>query len=155
MRAPITKTKDFRRTTFRPKHRPVVRALAEAFFSPDGEVSDERLDAFVDEFDAYVSPASKSLRFGLLVLLFVLRWSPLLFFRPKTFEELSLADRLTHLERLERSKVGQLALVVISFKTMMTMIFYEDEAELRGLGYPGEERHRYRRRSLPVSESAA
>jgi hypothetical protein len=131
-----------------------VRALAEAFFSPDGEVSPEKLDAFVDDVDGFVSPTSKTLRFGLLLLLGVLRWSPLLFFRFRAFEDLSVDDRIHHLERLEKSRIGNLALVVISYKTIMTMIFYEDEAELRGLGYPGPERHRWRR-VLPVAEKGA
>ena len=53
-------TKDFRRTTLRPRHRPVVRALAEALFSPDGEASPERLDGFADEaFPIFGMPTVK------------------------------------------------------------------------------------------------
>jgi len=136
-------TKDFQRKTLRPRHRPIVRALAEALFSPDGEASPERLDAFVDEVDAFISPASKTLRFGLLMLLNVLHWSPLLFGKLGFFANLSIPDRVTHLERLERSKVRQLGMIVVAYKTVMTMLFYEDEAELAGLGYPGPERKRY------------
>ena len=77
-------TKDFRRTTLRPRHRPIVRALAEALFSPDGEATPERLDAFVDEVDDFISPASKTLRFGLVMMLGILRWSPLLFGRTRS-----------------------------------------------------------------------
>jgi hypothetical protein len=141
-------TKDFERTTLRARHRPVVRALAEAMFSPDGDVSKERLDAFVDEVDAFISPASKTLRFGLVVMLVVLRWSPLLFLRFRMFDEMSVDDRLHHLERLEKSKITQLPLIVVAYKTVMTMLFYEQEQELAALGYPGPERKRWRR-SLP------
>lgn len=150
MAVPLTRTKDFRRTTLRARHRPVVRALAEAFFSPDGEVPDDKLDAFVDDVDGFISPTSKTLRFGLLMLLTFLQWSPLLYFRLHTFADLPLSARLEHLERLEQSRIPKLALLVISYKTIMTMIFYEDEAELKGLGYPGAERHRWRR-VLPVA----
>jgi hypothetical protein len=136
-------TKDFRRTTLRPRHRPIVRALAEALFSPNGEATPERLDAFVDEVDAFISPASKTLRFGLVMMLGVLRWSPLLFGRFRLFEDLTIAERVEHLERLDRSKVKQLPLIVVAYKTVMTMLFYEDEQELKGLGYPGAERKRY------------
>lgn len=136
-------TKDFRRTTLRAHHRPVVRALAEALFSPDGEATPERLDAFVDEVDEFISPASKTLRFGLVMMLHVLRWSPILFGKFRTFDEMSIDDRLRHLERLDRSKVKQLPLIVVAYKTVMTMLFYEDEQELRGLGYPGHARKRY------------
>ncbi len=136
-------TKDFRRTTLKPRHRPLVRALAEALFSPNGEATPERLDAFVDDVDAFLSPASKTLRFGLVMMLHVLRWSPLFFGRFRLFEDLTVDERVTHLERLDHSKVKQLPLIVVAYKTVLTMLFYEDEDELRGLGYPGAERKRY------------
>jgi hypothetical protein len=150
---PALVTKDFARTTLKARHRPVLRALAEAMFSQDGEVVPGRLDAFVDEVDAFISPASKTLRFGLVVMLIAIRWSPLLFFRLKTFDELSVEDRVHHLDRLERSKVKQLPLLVVAYKTILTMLFYEDEKEQRVLGYPGSERKRWLAgRPLPVVE---
>jgi len=136
-------TKDFQRKTLRPRHRPIVRALAEALFSPDGEASPERLDAFVDEVDAFISPASKTLRFGLVLMLGVLRWSPLLFGKFRLFDSMTVAERIHHLERLDQSKVKQLPLIVVAYKTVMTMLFYEEEQELEGLGYPGYERKRH------------
>lgn len=137
-------TKDFQRTTLRAHHRPVLRALAEAMFAPDGEVSIARLDAFVEEVDRFISPASKTLRFGLLAMLFAIRWSPLLFLRLKPFEALTVAERVHHLEALEKSKVRQLPMLVVAYKTILTMIFYEDEDEQRAIGYPGPARRRWR-----------
>lgn len=151
--APRTLTKDFERTTLKPHHRPVIRALAEAMFSPDGEVEPERLDAFVDELDAFISPASKTLRFGLVLMTFAVRWSPLLSLRLSPFEALPVDDRVRHLERLERSKVAQLPLLVVAFKTILTLLFYEDEGEQRAIGYPGPERRRWRR-ALPTAPAA-
>lgn len=142
--------RDFRRKTLRPGGKQTARALAEAFFAEDGDVPAERLDAFVEDLDAFVSPASKTLRFGLVAMLFLIRWSPLLFGRMRTFESLSCGERVRHLERLERSKVAQLPLLVVAYKTVMTMLFYEDEEELRSLGYPGTERKRWTR-GLPVA----
>lgn len=136
-------TKDYRRTTLKPRHRPVVRALAEAFFSPDGEASEERLDAFIDEVDGYISPASKTLRFGLLMMLGLIQWSPLLYGRFRTFTAMGREDRIVHLERLEASKLVQLPLLVVAYKMVMTMLFYEDAGELAALGYPGPERKRW------------
>ena len=136
-------TKDFRRTTLRPRHRPIVRALAEALFSPAGEATPERLDAFVDEVDQFISPASKTLRFGLVLMLGVLRWSPLFFGKFRLFDDMSVEERIAHLERLDRSKVKQLPLIVVAYKTVMTMLFYEDPHELAGLGYPGHARKRH------------
>lgn len=141
-------TKDFQRTTMRAGQRPVVRALAEAFFSPDGEVPADRLDAIVDELDAFVSPASKTLRFGLVMILLVIRWSPFLFLKLRTFDALSVPERIAHLERLERSRVTQLPLLVVAYKTILTMLFYENDAEQTALGYPGPERRRW---LLPVA----
>ncbi|MBX3201065.1 MAG: hypothetical protein KF894_23190 [Labilithrix sp.] len=147
-------TKDFARSTLSARHRPVLRALAEAMFSPDGEVPPERLDAFVEEVDGFISPASKTLRFGLVVMLVAIRWSPLLFLRFRTFDELTVDERVHHLERLERSKVKQLPLLVVAYKTVLSMIFYEDEQEQRAIGYPGAERRRWQT-SLPVVQPRA
>ena len=121
-----------------------MRALAEAFFSPDGEVTDVRLDALVDEVDAFISPASKTLRAGLMLLLGLIQWSPLLYGKFRLFTDLSREDRIHHLERLEASKITQLPLLVIAYKTLMTVLFYEDEGELRAIGYTSE-RKRYLR----------
>jgi hypothetical protein len=146
-------TKDFKRSTLKARHRPIVRALAEAMFSPDGEVASERLDAFVEDVDGFISPASKTLRFGLVLMLAVIQWSPLLFFRLRTFDQMTVDERVHHLERLEKSKVKQLPLLVVAYKTILTMIFYEDETEQLTLGYPGHERTRWKRapgRALPI-----
>jgi len=149
-------TKDFQRTTLKGDDRLVVRALAEAMFSPDGEVSAERLDAFVDEVDAFISPASKTLRFGLRVMLFAIRWSPLLFFRLRPFDAMTVDERIAHLERLERSKVRQLPLLVVAYKTVLTMLFYEHPDEQRAIGYPGPERRRWKRGpALPMLDDAS
>jgi hypothetical protein len=36
-----------------------------------------------------------------------------------------------------------LLLPLIAFKTVLAMHFFEDDAELRALGYPGDERKRW------------
>jgi hypothetical protein len=144
---PTTLTKDFQRTTLKDGHRLVVRALAEAFFSPDGEVSNERLDGFVVEVDRFISPASKTLRFGLRTMLTAIRWSPLLYLGLRPFDALPTEARVRHLERLEKSSIAQLTLLVVAYKTVLTLLFYEDEAEQRAFGYPGPERKRWLLRS--------
>lgn len=136
--------RDFARTTFAERHAVVLRAIGEAMFSPDGEATPERLDAFVAEMDRFVSYASKTLRFGLVMMLRVIQWSPFFFGKWRTFEALSVDERVHHLEELEASKITQLPLLVVAFKTVGSMLFYEEEAELRALGYPGPERHRYK-----------
>jgi hypothetical protein len=151
---------DFQRTTLSANHRTVVRALAEAMFSADGEVPAARLDRLVTEVDRYISPASKTLRFGLVVLLVAIQWSPVFFLRLRTFDALSVDERVKHLERLERSKVATLALLVFAYKTLLTMLFYEDPAEQRALGYSPQRALEYERsgpdrRRVPILERRA
>jgi hypothetical protein len=141
-------TKDYRRTTLKRRHRPVVRALAEALVAPDGEMDGPRLDAFVDELDRFISAASKTLRFGLKLMLDVIRWSPILSWKLRAFEDLTIDERIHHLERLESSKIAQLPLLVVSYKTLMTMLYYDDPKELDAIGYSSE-RKRYR--PLPMA----
>jgi hypothetical protein len=124
-------------------------------------VEPERLDALAAEVDAFVSCASKTLRFGLCAMLDVLRWAPLfLIGRWRTFDELPRAERTRVLHAMERSKLAQLTLIVVAYKTVMTVLFFESEAELRAVGYTGAERHRYKRalalapRAEPLAEHA-
>lgn len=142
------------RHTLTRRDRVVVRAIAEAMFSQDGEVSDARLDAHVTDVDDYVSAASPAIRFGLRLALFVVRVTPLLLlFRLGTLERLGVDDRVALLSRLERSRITLLSLAFIGWRTVMTLVFYEDPIELRSIGYAGEERLRHKRRlpSLVVS----
>lgn len=134
----------------------VVRAIAEAMFSEDGEVDDARLDAHVHEVDAHVTAASRPLCAGLRILLFVVRIAPvLLFFRLSTIERLPVRERVTVLSRLERSKLVGLSLAFVGWRTVMTLVFYEHPVELRAIGYTVDERSRYKRGlALPVLTTA-
>jgi hypothetical protein len=127
------------RTTLTTHDRVVLRAVAEAMFSEDGEVEAARLDAHIEDVDAFISSASKPLRAGLRIALFVVRIAPvLLFFRLRTIEGLSRGDRVRVLSRLERSPLASLALAFIGWRTVMTFVFYEHPAELAMLGYTSE-----------------
>ena len=140
------------RTTLRARDRVVLRAVAEAMFSQDGEVGSARFDAHLDEVDSYVSGASKPVRFGLRVALFIVRIAPvLLFFRLCTIDRLPLDERVDLLSRLERSRITNLSLAFIGWRTILTMVFYEDPAELRNLGYTAERKvHKRRLPTLPT-----
>lgn len=105
----------------------------------------DKLDAFVDDVDGFISPMSKTMRFGLMALLVAVQWSPLIYGRLRSFTEMKNEDRIHHLEKLESSKLTQLSLLVVAWKTLLTMLFYEDPDELKSLGYPGPERKRYLR----------
>jgi len=137
------------RSTLSEGDRVVVRAIAEAMFSEDGEVERARLDAHVEEVDRYVSHASKPVRLGLRIALFIVRVAPiLLFYRLRAREQLGVAERVVVLSRLERSRLSDLSLMFVGWRTIMTLVFYEDAAELRAIGY-GDERKQYKR-ALPL-----
>ena len=141
------------RRTLTARDRVIVRAIAEAMFAQDGEVSSARLDAHVADVDDYVSAASIEVRSGLRLALLVVSLAPLVFFfRLATIARLSIDDRVALLSRLERSRVTLLSLAFIGWRTVMTLVFYEDAAELRNIGYAGEERLRHKRRlpALPL-----
>ncbi len=124
-------------------------------FSQDGEVGAGTLDAHLDDVDAFVSAASKTLRFGLRVALYVVRFAPIfLFFRTRTLERLNVDDRVALLSRLERSSFAALSLAFIGWRSVMTLVFYESPTELKRLGYASDERHVYKRR-LPTLAAAS
>jgi len=145
----LARTRDFARTTLTRRHRALVRGFAETLFAwdaPRGTDSAARLDAFVDDVDRFISPASKTLRFGLLAMLDVVRLAPLfLVGRLAVFEDLAIADRTRMLERMEASRFAPLCLVFVAFKTLMTIAYYEEPSELAAIGYPGAARERYKR----------
>jgi hypothetical protein len=142
--APALHVKDFQRTTLRPRHRVLVAKLAEAYFSEGARLDPEALAAFTVEVDHAISFASKTLRFGLRLMLDALRFAPLFMLGKLTlFEDLELPDRVKVLLRMERSSFAPWTIVFIAWKTLMTLLFFEDPAVLRDIGYPGPERHRY------------
>ncbi len=143
------------RKTLTRRDRIVLRAVAEAMFSQDGEVERERLDAHLDEVDAFISNASKPVRLGLRFALFVVRLAPvLLLFRMRMLESLEVDERVAVLSRLERSRFAELSLAFIGWRTVMTLVFYEDPVELAALGYASDERKVYKRR-LALAPMAA
>ncbi len=133
-----------------------MRGLAEAMFSPAGEVTPERLDAVVRDVDHFISHASKTLRFGLVLMLEAVRWlPPFLIRRWSLFENLPRGEKIRMLEQMERSRLVVLTLVLIAYKSILMMVFFEDAAELRDIGYTGPERQRYKRGLLlPVLPAA-
>lgn len=131
----------------------MVRALAEAMFSEDGEVDPARLDAHVGEVDAFVGTASKTTRLAMRAALLLVRLAPvLLFVRLTTLERLAVGERVALLSRIERATTSSLLFAFIGWRTVMTFIFYEDASELRRLGYD-DERRRYKR-ALPIAAAA-
>lgn len=142
------------RSTLTRRDRIVLGAVAEAMFSQDGEVDRGRLDAHVGAVDAFISHASKPVRFGLRLALFVVRIAPvLLFVRMRMLESLSVDERVSVLRRLERSRFAKLSLAFVGWRAVMTMVFYEHPAELASVGYASDERKVYKRRLALVASA--
>lgn len=124
----------------------MLRAMAEAMFAQDGEVDHTTLEAHLDDVDTFISSASRALRVGLRLALFVVRIAPLLlFFRMRTLERLSVDERVAVLSRLERSRIANLSLAFIGWRSVMTLVFYESPTELATAGYVSDERKVYKR----------
>jgi hypothetical protein len=133
----------------KPRHRTVVRALAEGLLHHDGGPSEAQLDALVERVDAHLGAVSPTLLGGLLAGIDFVRWLPVLsLFALSTFEGLSVERRIEVLERMERSRFALVLLPLVAYKTILSLHFFEDRAELRAMGYPGDDR---RKRYLEVA----
>lgn len=123
----------------------MIAAIAEALFSRDEKpLEPVMLDAFVTNIDGFMSPASKTLRSGLVLMLELLRLLPLVVVgKFSLFDDLPIATRTRMLDAMDRSRFSFFPLIVVAFKTMLTLVYFEDDARLRAIGYPGEERKRY------------
>jgi len=124
----------------------MVRALGEALFHHDAGPSAEQLDTLVGAVEGHLVPVSRPQRALLLLALELVHWLPLLLLMGLgTFEDLSVERRLRVLERMDRSKVVALLMPLVAFKTLFAMLFFEQPAELRAMGYPGDDRKRWLR----------
>jgi hypothetical protein len=127
-----------------PHQRAMFRALGEALFSHASGPRPEQLDALALGMERHLEPVSRTQRTLLLLALELVRWLPVLFFvAARPFEDVSLEKRVRLLERMDRSHATLLLMPLVAFKSIMAMYFFEDEDELRAMGYPGDERKRW------------
>jgi hypothetical protein len=130
--------------------RAVVRALGEALFHHADGPTPEQLDTLVAGVEAHLQPVSRPQRAALLLALTLVTWLPvLLWVAPASFDQVSVPKRLRILERMDRSRVLLLLMPLVAFKTLFAMLFFEQPAELRAMGYPGDERKRWLRLVKP------
>jgi hypothetical protein len=127
------------RFVLRPRQRVVLRALGDALFAHEDGPCAAQLDALVGGFEAHLTPVSRTLRFGLLAMLDLIRWLPvLLLVAVRPFEALDRERRVRILERMERSRAAALLVPLVAYKSFLAFIFFEDPDELRAMGYPGD-----------------
>lgn len=150
--AVVPATRDWQRSTFGPYGRGVLRALAEAFFTDPDDPSDRgaglRFDWLVDDVDDFISRASPALRNGVRIALVLIDLAPIFFVgRLRRCGSLSLADRERYLAKIEESQLPRVSLLVVMFKTLMTVLYFEHPEAAPHLGYDG--RHERAQRLLP------
>jgi hypothetical protein len=144
----MTRSPDAPASPLAPRHRVTVRALAEALFGHDGGPTPAQLDTLVAAVDAHLTPVSAPQRALLLLALDLIRWLPvLLFLAARPFEDVPVDRRVRLLERMDRSRVLPLLMPLVAYKTLLSLLFFEQAEELRAMGYPGDERKRW---LLPV-----
>lgn len=121
--------------------RRIVESIADALVEVD---DGRRLEALTEEVLSFVSAAAFASRVTLGAALFILRWTPLLMclsWRP--LDLLARDRRREVLERVERS--ATFGLVLVPWRTLLLLHFYEDARELSRVGYRNE-----RKRHLAV-----
>jgi hypothetical protein len=127
-----------------PRHRAVVRAVAEGLFAHDDGPTTVQLDALAARYEEHLAAVSRQLRPLLLLSLDFVRWLPLLLFASwLPFDALPVGRRTALLERMEKSRALPLVLAFVAQKTLLTLLFFESPEELRAMGYPGPERKRW------------
>jgi len=151
----VPTTRDWQRTTFGPFGKRVLFALAEAFFTDPDDPADrgaaQRFAWLVDDVDDFISQASPSLRWGTRIAALLVELAPLFFIgRFARCSSLPLEERERYLSKVEASAVPRVAVLVVMFKTLMTVLYFEHPEAAPHLGYDGRhERFRASRPSLP------
>lgn len=128
------------------RQRATVRALGEALFHHADGPTPLQLDELVAGVEAHMRPVSRPQRAALLLALLLVRWLPvLLWVAPEPFDAVSVPKRLRILERMDRSRALVLLMPLVAFKTLFSLLFFEQPDELRAMGYPGDARKRWLR----------
>lgn len=116
----------------------VARAIAATLFEADAThpVPRERLDFTLQELRAYVSRVGLQTRLAFGFAFFVLQHAPfLLMGKIRRFTKLSGDARRRYLEKLEKSRLG---LVVVLVKTVLSFVYFEHPDALAGTGYDAQ-----------------
>lgn len=154
----VPSTRDWQRTTFGPYGKRILFAMAEAFFTDPDDPADrgapQRFAWLVDDVDDFISQASPALRWGTRIAAVLVDVAPIFFIgRFARCSSLPLVDRERYLARVEASTVPRVAVLVVMFKTLMTVLYFEHPEAAPHLGYDGRhERFRASRSSLPPAE---
>src|ERR1700742_3102309 len=113
------------RFVLRPRQRVVLSALGDALFGHHDGPRPGQLERLVDGFEAHLTPVSRTLRFGLLAMLELIRWLPvLLLVSLRPCESLAREGRVRLLERMERSRLPLLLVPLVAYKSFLAFIYF-------------------------------
>lgn len=127
------------RATFSARQRRVIRHLAQALYD-DGAAPgvDARLDWLVGEVDDFVGRAGWVTRLSLHLALFALEALPaLLGFGPRRLTSLSREASVRYLARLERDHADGVGVALVSWKSVLTVLYFEHPDALAETNYDG------------------
>lgn len=138
--AVVPATRDWERRTFGPFARRALRGIGEALFTDPHDPAESnaaaRFDWLVDDADAMVSSGSRQLRWGIRIAIVLVELLPLFVIgKPRLASSLSLEQRERYLIELEASRITQLALLAVLFKTFLTVLYFEHPEAAPHLGY--------------------
>ena len=153
--APEPASRDFERSTFGPFARRAIRGAAEAFFTDPEEPADRGADArmawLVEDADDMVSHGSTQLQTGLRIAIVVLELLPIFVVgRLALASSLTLDERVHFLRKIETGPITFLALLVVAWKTLLTVLYFEHPEAAPRMGYDG--RHDRYKAALQKSE---
>jgi hypothetical protein len=145
-RRPSPDARDFRVHAFGPITRPLVRSLAEALFHdearPPGEAA-ERYEWVTEQADDFAGHASAQLAMSLRLAAIAVEWLPLIVVgRFTRASSMSAEARSAYVSALERHPISWFALLVVAWKTLLTIVWFEHPENAKELQYDGRhERH--------------
>ena len=157
--AVVPATRDWQRVTFGPFARRAIRAVAEAMFTdqtaPVDEGAKARFEWLVLDADAMISNGSRQLRLGMRCTIVLLELLPLFVVgQLSRCSALPLSTRVRYLQRLEAGPITQLALLVVLWKSLLTILYFEHPEAAPQLGHDGRHERHARvktKRALPLA----
>jgi len=115
----------------------IIESLFEVIIPPGGEIPLSVNETNAHLFLAkYLADMESGARFGIKALLIVFDILPFIFiFRFTRFVNLSNEDKERYLMKWNNSRIYYLRMVVVLFKTLMGMGFYNDQKVLNAIGF--------------------
>ena len=119
-------------------------------------LTNARLEGLVLGVDRMLAATSPFVRTGLRLAMLAIWLSPILVgMHLTTLPRLPIAERTRVLKALEQSRFTNLLLMFVGVRAIMTMLFYEDAAELEHMGYRTTDQSRFVRHLAVLNAAPA